>query len=133
MIHCVLHDPRDSVAVVVVEGVKAGTTLTVTPALAALVPLETVCVAVRCTHRVTVVGTVSAWHSGTYRVKQIVRSSRRGTQIVFTTHRSGVRPWTTSQAPGTQRRLPVHESHSQLPGPRTVRQNSRPGNTSDTN
>ena len=28
MIHCVLHDPRDSVAVVVVEGVKAGTTLT---------------------------------------------------------------------------------------------------------
>jgi len=28
MIHCVLHDPGDSVAVVVVEGVKAGTTLT---------------------------------------------------------------------------------------------------------
>ena len=28
MIHCVLHDPKDSVAVVVVEGVKAGTTLT---------------------------------------------------------------------------------------------------------
>ena len=28
MIHCVLHDPDDSVAVVVVEGVKAGTTLT---------------------------------------------------------------------------------------------------------
>ena len=28
MIHCVLHDPADSVAVVVVEGVKAGTTLT---------------------------------------------------------------------------------------------------------
>jgi len=28
MIHCVLHDPRDSVAVVVVEGVVAGTTLT---------------------------------------------------------------------------------------------------------
>jgi len=28
MIHCVLHDPRDSVAVVVVEGVKAGTPLT---------------------------------------------------------------------------------------------------------
>ena len=28
MIHCVLHDPRDSVAVVVVEGVTAGTTLT---------------------------------------------------------------------------------------------------------
>ena len=28
MIHCVLHDPQDSVAVVVVEGVKAGTTLT---------------------------------------------------------------------------------------------------------
>jgi (2R)-sulfolactate sulfo-lyase subunit alpha len=28
MIHCVLHDPRDSVAVVVVEGVKAGTKLT---------------------------------------------------------------------------------------------------------
>ena len=28
MIHCVLHDPRDSVAVVVVEGVSAGTTLT---------------------------------------------------------------------------------------------------------
>ena len=28
MIHCVLHDPSDSVAVVVVEGVKAGTTLT---------------------------------------------------------------------------------------------------------
>jgi (2R)-sulfolactate sulfo-lyase subunit alpha len=28
MIHCVLHDPEDSVAVVVVEGVKAGTTLT---------------------------------------------------------------------------------------------------------
>ena len=28
MIHCVLHDPNDSVAVVVVEGVKAGTTLT---------------------------------------------------------------------------------------------------------
>ena len=28
MIHCVLHDPKDSVAVVVVEGVKAGTALT---------------------------------------------------------------------------------------------------------
>jgi (2R)-sulfolactate sulfo-lyase subunit alpha len=28
MIHCVLHDPDDSVAVVVVEGVAAGTTLT---------------------------------------------------------------------------------------------------------
>ena len=28
MIHCVLHDPNDSVAVVVVEGVKAGTALT---------------------------------------------------------------------------------------------------------
>jgi (2R)-sulfolactate sulfo-lyase subunit alpha len=28
MIHCVLHDPDDSVAVVVVEGVKAGTALT---------------------------------------------------------------------------------------------------------
>ncbi len=28
MIHCVLHDPSDSVAVVVVEGVKAGTALT---------------------------------------------------------------------------------------------------------
>ena len=28
MIHCVLHDPKDSVAVVVVEGVKAGSTLT---------------------------------------------------------------------------------------------------------
>ena len=28
MIHCVLHDPEDSVAVVVVEGVKAGQTLT---------------------------------------------------------------------------------------------------------
>ncbi len=28
MIHCVLHDPNDSVAVVVVEGVKAGMTLT---------------------------------------------------------------------------------------------------------
>ena len=28
MIHCVLHDPEDSVAVVVVEGVKAGDTLT---------------------------------------------------------------------------------------------------------
>jgi (2R)-sulfolactate sulfo-lyase subunit alpha len=28
MIHCVLHDPADSVAVVVVEGVTAGTTLT---------------------------------------------------------------------------------------------------------
>jgi (2R)-sulfolactate sulfo-lyase subunit alpha len=28
MIHCVLHDPDDSVAVVVVEGVSAGTTLT---------------------------------------------------------------------------------------------------------
>ena len=28
MIHCVLHDPSDSVAVIVVEGVKAGTTLT---------------------------------------------------------------------------------------------------------
>ena len=28
MIHCVLHDPDDSVAVVVVEGVTAGTTLT---------------------------------------------------------------------------------------------------------
>jgi (2R)-sulfolactate sulfo-lyase subunit alpha len=27
-IHCVLHDPRDSVAVVVVEGVAAGSTLT---------------------------------------------------------------------------------------------------------
>jgi (2R)-sulfolactate sulfo-lyase subunit alpha len=28
MIHCVLHDPKDSVAVVVVEGVKAGQSLT---------------------------------------------------------------------------------------------------------
>lgn len=28
MIHCVLHDPADSVAVVVVEGVQAGMTLT---------------------------------------------------------------------------------------------------------
>ncbi len=28
MIHCVLHDPDDSVAVVVVEGVTAGMTLT---------------------------------------------------------------------------------------------------------
>jgi (2R)-sulfolactate sulfo-lyase subunit alpha len=28
MIHCVLHDPNDSVAVVVVEGVQAGMTLT---------------------------------------------------------------------------------------------------------
>jgi (2R)-sulfolactate sulfo-lyase subunit alpha len=28
VIHCVLHDPHDSVAVVVVEGVKAGATLT---------------------------------------------------------------------------------------------------------
>src|SRR6266545_6101009 len=28
VIHCVLHDPSDSVAVVVVEGVKAGATLT---------------------------------------------------------------------------------------------------------
>ena len=28
MIHCVLHDPRDSVAVVVVEGVAAGMKLT---------------------------------------------------------------------------------------------------------
>ena len=28
MIHCVLHDPKDSVAVVVVEGVKAGDALT---------------------------------------------------------------------------------------------------------
>lgn len=28
MIHCVLHDPNDSVAVVVTEGVKAGQTLT---------------------------------------------------------------------------------------------------------
>jgi (2R)-sulfolactate sulfo-lyase subunit alpha len=28
MIHCVLHDPGDSVAVVVVEGVAAGMTLT---------------------------------------------------------------------------------------------------------
>jgi (2R)-sulfolactate sulfo-lyase subunit alpha len=28
VIHCVLHDPNDSVAVVVVEGVKAGTKLT---------------------------------------------------------------------------------------------------------
>ena len=28
MIHCVLHDPNDSVAVVVVEGVTAGTELT---------------------------------------------------------------------------------------------------------
>ena len=28
MIHCVLHDPGDSVAVVVVEGVKAGQMLT---------------------------------------------------------------------------------------------------------
>lgn len=28
MIHCVLHDPGDSVAVVVTEGVKAGQTLT---------------------------------------------------------------------------------------------------------
>ena len=28
MIHCVLHDPDDSVAVVVTENVKAGSTLT---------------------------------------------------------------------------------------------------------
>jgi (2R)-sulfolactate sulfo-lyase subunit alpha len=28
MIHCVLHDPADSVAVVVVEGIEAGATLT---------------------------------------------------------------------------------------------------------
>jgi (2R)-sulfolactate sulfo-lyase subunit alpha len=28
MIHCVLHDPRDSVAVIVVEGVTAGMELT---------------------------------------------------------------------------------------------------------
>ena len=28
MIHCVLHDPKDSVAVIVVEGVAAGATLT---------------------------------------------------------------------------------------------------------
>ena len=28
MIHCVLHDPNDSVAIVVVEGVVAGATLT---------------------------------------------------------------------------------------------------------
>ena len=28
MIHCVLHDPNDSVAVIVVEGVTAGTPLT---------------------------------------------------------------------------------------------------------
>ena len=28
MIHCLLHDPKDSVAVVVVEGVKAGQALT---------------------------------------------------------------------------------------------------------
>jgi (2R)-sulfolactate sulfo-lyase subunit alpha len=28
MIHCVLHDPDDSVAVVVIENLKAGTTLT---------------------------------------------------------------------------------------------------------
>jgi (2R)-sulfolactate sulfo-lyase subunit alpha len=28
VIHCVLHDPDDSVAVVVVEGIKAGTALT---------------------------------------------------------------------------------------------------------
>ena len=28
MIHCVLHDAKDNVAVVVVEGVKAGATLT---------------------------------------------------------------------------------------------------------
>ncbi|MGA8033133.1 MAG: UxaA family hydrolase [Casimicrobiaceae bacterium] len=28
MIHCVLHDPNDSVAVVVVEGMKAGTKMT---------------------------------------------------------------------------------------------------------
>ena len=28
MIHCVLHDPGDCVAVVVVEGIKAGTALT---------------------------------------------------------------------------------------------------------
>ena len=28
MIHCVLHDPEDSVAVVVVEGARAGATLT---------------------------------------------------------------------------------------------------------
>jgi (2R)-sulfolactate sulfo-lyase subunit alpha len=27
MIHCILHDPHDSVAVVVVEGIKAGMTL----------------------------------------------------------------------------------------------------------
>ena len=28
MIHCVLHDPNDSVAVIVIEGVTAGATLT---------------------------------------------------------------------------------------------------------
>ena len=28
MIHCVLHDPKDSVAVVVMEGIKAGQKLT---------------------------------------------------------------------------------------------------------
>jgi (2R)-sulfolactate sulfo-lyase subunit alpha len=28
MIHCVLHDPNDSVAVIVVEGIQAGQTLT---------------------------------------------------------------------------------------------------------
>jgi (2R)-sulfolactate sulfo-lyase subunit alpha len=28
VIHCVLHDPDDSVAVIVVEGIKAGTPLT---------------------------------------------------------------------------------------------------------
>ena len=28
MIHCLLHDPRDTVAVVVVEGIKAGQQLT---------------------------------------------------------------------------------------------------------
>jgi len=28
MIHCILHDPKDTVAVVVVEGVKAGQQLT---------------------------------------------------------------------------------------------------------
>ena len=28
MIHCVLHDPNDSVAVIVVQGVAAGATLT---------------------------------------------------------------------------------------------------------
>jgi len=46
MIHCVLHDPSDSVAVVVVAGVKAGATLVghtagpVRPPLSDLKPSE---------------------------------------------------------------------------------------------